>query len=235
MPTDSPPDDDARYSQICPAAVIALLLGLASPLAFIGPLFYLVPVAALGVAALAHGKIRRSGGALSGQSLARLGMALAIGCMAGAWVRLSVRDNLLQQQAAEVAQRWLGLLADGRIAEAGQLLSGDGTSMLLPPPEMGQEPLPNEQIQELIVANLRSQAIARAVAGQERPGAVDSVTKPVFDGPKTTVVVRLTVDDAAEGGHRHVQLQLTRAAYFETQGEPWRVDRWDAGDPHAAH
>lgn len=228
-------DDQARYSRISPAAVIALVLGLASPLAFVGPLFYLVPIAALGAAALAVGQIRRSGGTVTGQRLARLGMALGLACLAGALVRQSVRDSLLQQQASAVAIRWLNLLADGRLQEAAQLLSGDGSSMLLPPPEMGQEPLPPEQVKELLIANLRSQVLARAVAGQDDPATVDSADRPVFDGPRTIVAVQLTVDDAAEGGHRHARIQLVRARHYEGQGEPWRIDRWDAGQAHPDH
>ncbi len=227
--------DDSRYSQVSSTAVVAVLLGLASPLAFIGPLFYLIPAATIGAAFLAQSKIRRSGGALTGQTLARLAMALALGCMAATLVRASVRDALIERQAVAAAQRWIGLLADGRLKEASELLTTDGAGMLIPPPAMGREPLPVEEAKELLITNLRTQVLTQALAGQTDPGVFESVASPVYDGPKTIVLVRLAVEDAAEGGHRHVQVQTVRMPFYETQGEPWRIDRWETGEAHSAH
>jgi hypothetical protein len=227
--------DAARYSQVSPAAVIALLLGLASPLAFIGPLFFLFPAAAVGVGLVALGKIRSSDGALTGQSLARFAMALGVACLAAALVRGSVRDALMQRQAVDFTARWIGLLADGQIKEASELLSGEGASNLVPPPGQGEEPLPPEESEKLLLNGLASQTLARALSGQTNPGVFEGVSEPVYDGPKTIVVVKYGVDDAADGSHRHVELQAVRAAFYETTGEPWRIDRWNTGDAHAAH
>jgi hypothetical protein len=228
-------EDDSRYSQVSPAAVIALLLGLASPLAFIGPLFFLVPAAAVGMALVALGKIGRSGGALSGSTLARISIGLALGCVVASMVRDSVRDSLMQRQAIEAAETWMGLLADGRIKEAAEMLSGDGAGMLLPQPEPGAQRMAPEDTEELLHTNLGSQVLTRALAGQTNPGVFESATPPVYDGPKTIVQVNFGVDDPEAGGHRHVQLQMVRAKYYETQGKPWRVDRWVTGDAHGAH
>ena len=235
MQTSSELNDDARYTQVNPTAVVALLLGLASPLALIGPLFFLLPAAAVGTALLALSKIARSGGSLTGQTLARVAIALGLACIAAALVRGSVRASLMQHQAVAVAERWLGLLADGRIKEAADLLSNDGASTLLPPPSMGQEPPPPEQSLQLLLTSLGSQVLTRALAGQTDPGVLESVAAPVYDGPKTIVLVNFGVDDPAAGGHRHVQLQVVRARFYETQGEPWRIDRWQTGEAHGAH
>ena len=228
-------EDDSRYSQVSPVAVIALLLGLASPLAFIGPLFFLVPAAAVGTALLALSKIGRSGGALSGAALTRVAIGLALGCVAASMVRDSVRDSLMQRQATEVAQRWIGLLADGRIEDAAELLSGDGMGMLVPPPEPGQQPVPPEDAQKLLHTNLGTQVLTQALAGQTDPAVFESASEPVYDGAKTIVQVNFGVEDPQSGGHRHVQLQLIRARYYEATGEPWRIDRWETGEAHGAH
>jgi hypothetical protein len=228
-------EDDSRYSQVSPAAVLALLLGLASPLAFIGPLFFLVPAAAVGTALLALSKIGRSGGALSGSSLARVAIGLALSCVAASMVRDSVRDSLLKRQATEAAQRWIGLLADGRIEAAAALLTGDGMGMLVPPPEPGQEPMPREDAQMLLQTNLGTQVLTQALTGQAEPGVFEGASEPIYDGAKTIVQVNFGVEDPPSGGHRHVQLQLVRARYYEAEGEPWRVDRWETGEAHGAH
>jgi hypothetical protein len=236
MRTSPELEDDSRYSQISPAAVAALLLGLASPLAFVGPLFFIFPAAAVGVALLALGKIRRSDGTLSGEALARLAIGLSLACLAGALVRTSVRDTLMQRQAVAAAKDWLGLLADGRIPEACEMLSSNAESMFIPSPmAMKGEPIGREEGEQLITAGLRTNALTKALAGQEDPGVVEGFTGPVFEGPTARVLVNVAIDDSSEGGHRHVQLHLLRSPAYQGSEHPWRVDRWETGEAHAAH
>jgi hypothetical protein len=225
-------EDAARYSQVSPAAVMALLLGLASPLALVGPLFFFIPLAAVGVALLALGKIRRSEAALTGTTLARLAIGLALLFTSAALVRSSVRDELLKRQAAETGRRWLGLLADGRIEEARSLLTGDGAGGLLPPRSMDQQPRPQEEQEELILEQLRSDALTRSLAGKEvSPEGVAGLT---FDGPKTIVGSAYLFGDPGADARRRVQLQLVRLKFYEQEGEPWRIDRWSTSDATSA-
>jgi hypothetical protein len=236
MHTSPELEDDARYSQVSPAAVVALLLGLASPLAFVGPLFFVFPALAVGVAFVALGKIRRSGGGLTGETLARAAIALGLACVAGALVRTSVRDTLLERQAIAAAEEWLQLLADGRLSEAGERLTGDGAQTFIPSPaSSGQQPLTAEEAEELVTTGLRSNALTKALAGQQDPATLEGAIGPIFSGQRTMVVVNLGVEDAAEGGHRHIELHLVRTPGYVAQGRAWRVDRWQTGEAHAAH
>jgi len=236
-PLQSPAElvDDAAYSQVSPAAVVALVLGLASPLAFVAPLFFLVPAAAVGTALLALGKIRRSGGTATGQLLARTAIALGLACAAAAIVRGSVRDSLMQSQAVATAQRWFGMLADGRVADALALLTGEAHASLVPRPEMGQPPIAAEEAETIALDRLRSDPLARALAGGSQPATLETAAGPVFDGPKAVVSATFVVVGADGQQHRHVQVTLARARYYESEGEPWRIERWDAGTAHAAH
>ena len=229
-------EDDARYSQVSPTAIVALLFGLASPLAFVGPLFFVFPAVAVGVALLALGKIRRSEGGLAGETLARIAIALGLACVAAALVRTSVRDTLMQRQGVAAAQEWLGLLADGRLSDAGAMLTVDASQMFLPSPTSGgPQPATAEEAEELVTTGLRSNALTKALAGQQQPGVLEGAEGPYFDGRKATVVVRFGVEDAAEGGERHIEMQMVRTPGYEAQGRPWRVDRWQTGEAHAAH
>jgi hypothetical protein len=225
-------EDAAKYSQVSPAAVIALLLGLASPLALVGPLFFFIPLAAVGMALLALGKIRQSEGALTGTTLARLAIGLALAFTAAALVRGSVRDGLLKRQAAETGRRWLGLLADGRIEAAKSLLSADGTRGLLPPPSpsMDEPPRAQEEQEELILERLRNDALTRSLAGKEV--SLEGVAGLTFDGPKTIAGSSYLIGEPSAG--RRVQLQLVRLKFYEQEGEPWRIDRWSTSEAPAA-
>jgi hypothetical protein len=230
------PVDDDKYSQLAPLAVIALLLGVASLLALIGPLFFLVPAAAIGVALLALGKIRHSDGALSGAGLARVGMALATICLVAALVRGEVRDRMLKEQAGATAQRWLELMTAGNTVDARALLTGDAASQLVPRPEPGAEPKPTEELERIARERLEQDPLVRDFAGVDKPKIeVETLSEPMFDGGRTIVGTTLFLADPASGDHRHVQLQMSRNKFYEAESEPWRVDRWEAGAAHGAH
>lgn len=236
MKSSLEPVDDDKYSQLAPLAVIALVLGAASLLALIGPLFFLVPAAAIGVALLALGKIRQSDGALSGVGLARAGLALATICLVASLVRSEVRNRMLQEQAGATAERWLRLMTAGDAADARGLMTGDAVGGLVPRPTPGTEPRPTEELERIAVERLGQDPLVRDFAGVEEPQiAVESLTEPMFDGGRTIVGATLFLADPDSGDHRHIQLQLARSKYYEAEGEPWRVNDWKADAPHGAH
>ncbi|RIK74312.1 MAG: hypothetical protein DCC67_16720 [Planctomycetota bacterium] len=228
-------EEDVAYRQVSPAAVVALVLGVGSLVALVGPAFFLVPVAAVGVALLALGRIRRSGGALAGEGLARLAIALAIACTAAALVRQSVRDNLMQRQAVQTAQEWLDRLAKGRIKDARDLLTGDAASSLLPSREPGQPPPDPADAEQIILDRLRSDPLTRALAAASAAPTLDSAAPPQFEGPRAVVAAVFTVPGAASDDHRHATVQASRLRQYEDQGRPWRIDRWTIEPAHAAH
>lgn len=226
--------NDAKYSQLAPMAIVALVLGMASVLALIGPLFFLVPIAAIGLALLALGKIRNSDGALSGARLAHAAIALATICFVATIVRTEVRDRMLKQQASATADRWVAMMTEGRIAEAMELLSGDALSTLVPRPAPNTPPMSAEEMQRIAREAMELDPLVRDYVGGDAEITVESVSEPISDANRTIAGVNFMVADA-KGSHRHVQVQLARSRYYETSGEPWRIDRWDAGAAHGAH
>ena len=227
---------DDKYSQLAPLAVIALLLGMASILALIGPLFFLIPAAAIGVALLALGKIRQSDGALSGARFAQVGLALATICLVATLVRGEVRDRMLKDQAGAAAQRWLELMTAGNTVDARALLTGDAAGQLVPRPEPGAEPKPREELERMARERLEQDPLVRDFADVDEPKIeVETLSEPVFDGGRTIVGMTLFLADPASGEHRHVQLQMSRNKFYEAEGEPWRVEPWEASAAHGAH
>lgn len=236
MKSSLEPVDDDKYSQLAPLAVIALVLGMASLLALIGPLFFLVPAAAIGVALIALGKIRQSDGALSGAGLARVGLALATICLVASLVRGEVRNRMLQEQAGATAERWLQLMTAGDAADARALLTGDAAGGLVPRSNPGEEPRPTDELERIAIERLGQDPLVRDFAGVDEPKiAVEALSEPMFDGGRTIVGATLFLADPDSGDHRHVQVELARSSYYESQGEPWRVNGWKASDPHGAH
>jgi hypothetical protein len=229
------PEEEAAYRQVSPLAVIALLLGAASLVAFVGPAFYWIPAAAIGAGLLALGKIGRSEGSLAGEGLARLGMALALGCVAAGLVRESVRDSLFQQQAEKTARQWLDALAEGRTKDARELLSADGAASLVPQREPGQEPISKEDGEAIILDALRSDSLTRALGDKGQALTVDEAPPPIVDGGRTVMGLTFTLAKPGGDDHRHLTVQLSRTPHFESEGRPWRIDRWQLEAPHAGH
>lgn len=230
------PADVDKYSQLAPLAIIALALGLASVLALIGPLFFLVPVAAIGLSLLALSKIRQSDGALTGAGLALAGLACATICLVASLVRGEVRDRMLQEQAGAAARRWLLLMTEGDVVNARALLTGEAAGGLVPRPEPGSSPRPNEELERIAIERLAQDPIVRDFAKVDQPQiGVETVSEPVFDGARTVVGTTLFLADPASGEHRHIDLQLSRTKYYESEGDPWRIDHWESGASHGAH
>jgi hypothetical protein len=230
------PADVDKYSQLAPLAVIALVLGLASTLALIGPLFFLAPLFAIGLSLLALSKIRQSDGALTGAGLARVGLALGTICLVASLVRTEVRDRMLQEQAGAAAERWLRYMTDGDVANARALLTGDAASGLVPRPEPGAEPRPNDELERIAIERLTQDRLVRDFTEVDQPQIeLESLSEAVFDGGRTIVAATYFLADPASGEHRHVEMRLARNKYYESEGEPWRVDHWEASTPHGAH
>lgn len=241
---------DAEYQSLAPLAAIALLLGICSPAALASPLLVLVPAAAALSGVLALAKIRAAGGALTGDALARWGVALAVGSGVAALVRTPARDALVHRQADRVAQQWLALVAEDRTAGALALLGASALQSLGPQQPGGPggpEPPPTDppDLRSMITAKLRGDVLARRLAELRPPLRVarePGGAAPMYDGLRTIVVANYEV--AASGAPKplRVELRLERAAHYEASGQPWRVASWrlldvapEASDPHAGH
>ena len=118
--------DAARYHAVSKWAVAALLLGLLSPLALVGPVLWLVPLLGIVIALSAMRKISTSAGELVGWNLAFLGLLLAILFGVAAPVHTLTRHHWIEIRAEEFADQFLDLLLNGRTQAAFQLSLAPG-------------------------------------------------------------------------------------------------------------
>lgn len=226
-----------EFQSLSATAALALALGLASFAALATPLLIIVPVAAILAALLAFAKIRTAGGGLTGTGLARWGLALGIACLAATIVRAPVRDALMHRQASQVGRQWLDLIAEGRRRDALLIMSGTALSALAPPPASPEAPPPKpEDVEALMLENLRINKTAERLAALKRPLSI-AVTPaggewPAFDGKRTLMMEDYDVTSAS-GESCRVQVRLARTAEQEATGTPWRVDSWAIQDAEA--
>lgn len=109
------------YRTISVAAILALVLGVASSLALAYWLLLIVPAMAIVVAIVALRQIQTEGSNLTGRGLALTGLALAL--IFGIWAptRLASRDQHLYSQAQGYADEWFDLIHHGKLYDAHQL------------------------------------------------------------------------------------------------------------------
>jgi hypothetical protein len=112
---------DTAYHSVSALAIVSLVIGLLSPLAFVHPLLWALPIAGIALAWAAIARIDRSEGALIGRRAAIVGLAVSLFCGLGAVTQATSRRLWLAYRAERVAERFLELLREGKKYEAHQL------------------------------------------------------------------------------------------------------------------
>jgi hypothetical protein len=111
----------SQYRSISWAAILAVMLGLASVLAIFNPLLIAVAVAGTGMSLIALRQIAARPDVLSGRGLALTALFLSVFFMIFAPTRLGIRSRVLQQRGQQLADAFLNLLKEGKTYEAHQL------------------------------------------------------------------------------------------------------------------
>jgi hypothetical protein len=112
---------DGSYHSVSSVAVVALVVGVLSPLAFAHVLLWSLPLVGVAVSLAALVQIDRSDGVLIGRKAAVVGLVLSLIAGLGAIVHVTTRSSWLESRAELVADRFLELLRDGKTYEAHQL------------------------------------------------------------------------------------------------------------------
>ncbi len=110
-----------EYHSLSIAAIVGLLLGLASVLAFVHYLLLLVPVLAIVVCGYALLEIRRYEPHVTGRKAAMIGICLAVALGTGAIVKTTSHRLAIEHEAARVGTSWIELVRSGQLEKAHQL------------------------------------------------------------------------------------------------------------------
>jgi len=225
--------DVPEYRSLSGLSVVALLLGLASPLALLSPILVIVPLACVAVALLALAKIANSGSGLTGAALARSGLVLAIVFGVALPVRALVRNELLIRQVDPVARDWMAQLAEERFDVATDRLTVAARARLQPPSETPPTPAtPPPTLSETIAA-LQNDALPLALSGLAEHGELNYVHygTAISQGRNDYGVrVEYSVSRAdqadTEGGALIVNIELTRLQRARSADAGWQINSW---------
>jgi hypothetical protein len=107
---DSLDADMVRYRALSGLAVVGLVLGIASALDLLVPMFWIMSVLGAVVSGLALWRIRRNAATLTGRRLAQCGLLLSIAFGVAAAVDGFVYRRLFRQEARQFAATWFDYL-----------------------------------------------------------------------------------------------------------------------------
>ena len=110
-----------EYRPLSGLAVVGLVFGLLSPLAFVGPALYIVGIAGIVLSVAALVRIGTDSPAITGRKLALVGLALSTLCMTMAPSHRLVSRYLLRNEARRFAAVWFEFLGDDQPHKAQQL------------------------------------------------------------------------------------------------------------------
>lgn len=102
--SDTP--EEASFHGVSAVSVIALIAGILSPLYFLDKSFFFIPVAATLLAIWALWSIKKSGGTLIGENLARVAFFLAIVSVVGT----TANDSIVKSMAVRQAKQFFPLV-----------------------------------------------------------------------------------------------------------------------------
>lgn len=109
------------YRPISPLVIVACIVGLASVLAIVHPLLWIVPIVAAVLSICAIVRVSAAQSRYGGRSAAIAALCFAVFIGSYAPARTISRERALYEQARLNVEAWLSLLQQGRVQEAHQL------------------------------------------------------------------------------------------------------------------
>jgi hypothetical protein len=163
MNSEHPDPELANYRPVNGWAVAALLLGVASPIAFADPLLWWVPPLGVLAAVIAMLRIGQSDMPMVGRKGAIIGLALSVSMSAAAPVHYFTHQYWLIARAEELAQKWFDDLQAGRSRQAYDLML-HATSHHIAPPHEGPRAAAEDAEKTPLQAFLERPAVAALLA-----------------------------------------------------------------------
>ena len=121
LPSESVNGDESDYRRVNPWALASFVVGLLSVLAFIGPLLWIVPAAAIAFGMLALRAIHAQPESFTGRKLALTGMAIATILLSSILAHSYAHNKMITAHGRVFGERWMRMLGEKRFAEAYQL------------------------------------------------------------------------------------------------------------------
>jgi hypothetical protein len=220
--------EDAEYRSLSPWAVIALILGLVSAIAFAAPLLLAVPILGAAAAAIALRQISADGSEFTGRKAALWGLGLSVAFGVGAATERMATGWRLESEATEFAMLWFEHLRHKRPQLAHQLtlepherrVSGDLEEYYRSQPEARAE----------FEAFAQDTAMATILEHSERSTVRQTASDSAGKDSRGRMLVGQVYDVTFEGLKSEPPLRVTllmrRSEDYKTKAPRWEIYRY---------
>lgn len=220
-------DELVSYRSLSNLAILAMVLGLLSPLALMVPLFIVIPLAGATVALLAYSNIRAHAETLSGRTLAKIALFLSVLCLLATPVKSLVRTQLYQRQADQAARQWLNTLAEGDLSEALGQLTPSAIGGLTKPDTTPGNPSSQPSVQDVVEA-LGKNPFVENIRAQAKDGPLElKVLSLHVDYNRSQPAVVIAYETNNQGDSSSVIVHCLRMN-SPTSGRIWKIEAWNS-------
>ncbi len=229
-------DELVSYRSLSSLAIVALVLGLISPLVLLSPLFMVIPLAGIAASLLAIYKIRTQSEVLTGVTLAKIGLFLCVFCLIVAPTKTTVRSRLYEQQADQAARQWLNTLAEGDLSEALKQITPDALRGLTPPRNSGGPPTsrtPTQPSDQDALNSMAKDDLVEKLRTQTNDGPLTMESRVTeLDRLRSQPTIRLEYEVNTGDDTFSVEIICVRLSRLN-RGDIWQVGGWKLIDSHA--
>jgi hypothetical protein len=213
-----------QYRPISPWAVATLLVGLAAPLALIGPPLWIVPLLAAPLGWLGFKQLQRQDIKYIGQTALVAGLCFAALFFGwGVTQRLS-RELRIGQEAEQFATSWLQLVGQGKLREAHQLQSAASRRVELGTDLVSYYEVQTEAAKDLETFRSTQPLASLAGRGNDVKLAFAEVVNHQNEGLGDYVTLRYEVTAGkVEGSDGSIWISAKRDRRPETGGADWQI------------
>jgi hypothetical protein len=174
--------DIAEYRSVCKSAVLALILGIVSPAAFVDPVVWGIPIAGVLAGAFAFFLIRRNPTVLIGRKAAIVGLWLSVCFTVAAPIERFYYRHCILEEAKQYASLWFELLAENRPEYAFQLT-------VTP---KNRQPL-DDRLQDFYRTDAKQQKMLAQMVARPPQGEKPSAVRTLLDLGKSAKVIYVDV------------------------------------------
>jgi hypothetical protein len=219
------PEELREYRPISSLAVVGLVGGMLSVLAFVHPVFWFVPVLSAAIGAWALRRLATSAVPLLGRRAAVAGLTLALLFGAAALTRFGVFRWQMRVETMQLSKQWFEALRDRNPYQAHQLTLSSGRrikaddDLLARYAEPGQRRALEEYVAEPAVRLL----LSLGKYAQVRYFA-NHVTDETNEQPAVIDIYAISVRHAGQTTSCFVQLYWRRSLEFSTKRWSWNLN-----------
>jgi hypothetical protein len=229
-PTDEA--DVVAYRSLSKAAIVAIILGVASFGALLQPLLLIVPLVAIVAGILALRSISVSTAGLAGRWLAVIGVLLAVFFASTATARFISRDWIVTARARRFADDWLQMAAEGRREEAYEMTLSPAQRQL-PGTELAEfyasSAERNEELQQFFAESPARDLVEYGSQGTLQFEEVIHSGKSSYYGDMVGMIYTLTYTADDETKAVKIHLIVRRSRHRKSGHGQWSVEH--VGDP----